>query len=125
MYSNEQQKTISRSVITTMNSNRNLSLFLWMTEDGEVLTSPEDIRNISYEQVMEHNQDTSQRSVVFHYLHRHPDGKTMNDIERDLHMRISSVTARINELRKRGLVRMEGARVDEKTGKLNCVWVVN
>lgn len=98
------------------------TLLLWVDETGTLINSPKIVRNISYETIPE-NKKLRQQTAILEYLSTH-NFSSNADIERDLNMRISSVTARINELRVKGLVCVDGSKINDKTGKLNITWKV-
>lgn len=101
------------------------SLIYWMDEGGTVLYSPERIRDLSYRQVVESHQGSSQAQRILDYLLIHPEGATNNELNRVLFggQKINAVCGRVNELRKMGLISSGGARIDSVTGKLNAYWI--
>lgn len=98
------------------------SLTFWVDSNDSVLVSPKQVRDSSYRQVVDSGIVSKQAGQIFDYLLNYPDGKSNNDINRALGVRVSSVTARINELRKQGRVIMVGKAIDYETGKLNVLW---
>lgn len=99
------------------------TLLLWINEVDNLISSPEDVRNESYNTIIKNGSKDRQANIVYEYLITHNNSSNA-DIEEGLKMRISSVTARINELRKKGLIEIAGSKINKKTGKLNIVWKV-
>lgn len=100
------------------------SLLLWVDGNtNEIVTSPKQTRNSSYYQITNDGTANKQADRVLEYISTH-NFCSNADIEKDLHMRISSVTARINELRKKGLIQIAGSKLNPNTNKLNIVWSV-
>lgn len=93
--------------------------------------TPEDNRNESYRLLLESGKHDSQLWIVFGYILSHDDGVTNQEIERDLHLRISSVTARVNKLRTidfepgEYLVVFAGSAQNHITNRQNAIWKVN
>lgn len=102
---------------------QNYSLNLWVDNVDNIISSSEDVRNLSYQQVINNGLISKQQQTIIDYLSTHQtQGSTFNDICRDTGLRISSVTARINELRKKEIVYLYGKTIDPQTNKLNCLW---
>ena len=102
-----------------------LLLSLWVTDEGKLVTSselPNVTKSNSFKQFGQGIE--AQRERVFEFLRQHPQGLSNQEIEEKTGMRISSITARVNELRKQGLIACGGARTNERTGKLNAFWMV-
>lgn len=101
----------------------NQSLNLWVDNVDTLIFFPENTRDISYQQVINNGTMSKQHQIIIDYLtNHHTQGSTFNDISRDTGLRISSITARINELRKKEIVYLYGKTIDPITQKLNCVW---
>jgi len=67
-----------------------------------------------------------QAALLFRLLvERFPDGLSNNDLSRLSGIKISSVTARIMELRQHDVVEPYVTRSDSVTGVANVVWRVN
>lgn len=98
------------------------SLTFWVDNNDSVLVTPDQVRDSSYRQVLDSGIVSKQAGQIFQYLLNYPEGKSNNDINRALGIRVSSVTARINELRKQERVFMVGKAIDYETGKLNVLW---
>jgi DNA-binding MarR family transcriptional regulator len=63
-----------------------------------------------------------QQQIIIDYLSTHHNqGSTFNDISRDTGLRISSITARINELRKKEIVYLYGKTIDQQTTALDSL----
>lgn len=103
-----------------------LSLSLWVVDDcfSHPTSLPNVTRNNSHAQINRQGIAEVQRDKILDYLRAHPQGLSNQEIEQQTGMRISSITARINELRKNGCVSCGGARINSLTGKLNAFWVV-
>lgn len=98
------------------------SLLLWVEQGVASQVNPSlDSRNNAYELVVLSGCADDQRTQLYQYLLRHPQ-QSFNDLQRRTRLRLSSITARINELRKNGLVILDGYKVDEVTGIRNCTW---
>ena len=98
------------------------TLTLWMYDDGTTITS-DDTKRLSH---LLHKNKVVQQERILELLRLHPEGLSNQEIEQALHMRISSVTARINELRKQDppLVFSGGVKMNVMTERLNAVWKV-
>jgi predicted HTH transcriptional regulator len=100
------------------------SLSLWLVETGNLISDTIETRNASYETVNRSRGTLLQRERIINCLRLQPQGYSNQELEQELGMRISSVTARINELRKQGLIESAGARINNNTGKLNVAWIL-
>ena len=85
------------------------------------------IQDTSIESLREHARSGElgkQHRMIMLHLNNNPEGLSNNDINRQLILKISTVTARINELRKKGLVvRRKEDKVDPYTNRRVRVWV--
>jgi predicted transcriptional regulator len=76
----------------------------------------------SYQQTKHNGSSEAQQERIMFCLREHPQGLSNQELETILKMRISSITARINELRKQGLVECGGAKINKDTERLNATW---
>ena len=97
------------------------SLLFWVNEERTLIDTPQSVRDNSFFQLPE-TAKLRQQNKIFSFLLTQNASNT--DLEEALGIRMSSVTARINELRTKGLITVAGSKINPKTGKLNIVWSV-
>ena len=91
---------------------------LWEFDDRIVQETSKE----SYKKILSDGSITIQSHQLYVVLKAHPEGLSNQDLEQYTKLRISSITARINELRKQGLVECAGTKKNKITGKNNLLW---
>lgn len=99
----------------------------WQTgKEGDIMREregyrPEQIRNLSWDQAR--SRLNRLQNEVFEYLEKH-NSATTEKIAEGLNRRISSITARIKELRELEIVELKQHSKSEITGRSVCVWQI-
>lgn len=94
------------------------NLNIWINEaDNSIIVDSFDVRDASYK-----GDFSSQTERIYYYLLCNGEGKTSNELSKELNIRINAICGRINELRKKEIVGVIGKKIDPVTGKLNIVW---
>ena len=77
----------------------------------------------AYKDFKDSGKDVYQREIVYKKIKAFYDsGLTLNEISKYTNIRLSSVTARVNELCKDGRVHDIGTKIDGVTGRNNTAW---